>query len=80
MASALHPVDSSADEASEPTVSLNDINQENQERRELEADARAVLGNSDAENCTWDKGYVKRQALYACITCRPDVKVRVRWI
>ena len=65
------------DEGGEPTVSLNDIDQENRERREMEADARAVLGNSDAENCTWDKGYVNRQALYACMTCRPDAKVRL---
>ena len=64
------------DDSGEPTVSLDDINQENSERRALEADARAVLGNSDAENCTWDQGYVERQALYACVTCRHDVKVR----
>ena len=63
------------DEAEEATVSLDDINQENREMRELEADARAVLGNSDAEHCTWDKGYVSRQALYACVTCRTDAKV-----
>ena len=63
-------------EAEEPTVSLDDLNQENRELKALEEDARAVLGNSDAEHCTWDKGYVKRQALYACVTCRPDEKVR----
>jgi len=62
------------DEAEEATVSLDDINQENREMRELEADARAVLGNSDAEHCTWDQGYVSRQALYACVTCRTDAK------
>lgn len=61
-------------EAEEPTVSLDDLNQENRELKALEEDARAVLGNSDAEHCTWDKGYVKRQALYACVTCRPDEK------
>merc|ERR1712168_1209580 len=29
----------------------------NRELKELEADARAVLGNSDAEHCTWDRRY-----------------------
>ena len=59
----------------EKTISLEDIQRGNRELKELEADARAVLGNSDAENCTWERGYVKRQALYACITCRQDAKV-----
>lgn len=56
----------------EGTVSLEDIVQENQELQELEADARAVLGNSDDEHCTYDKGYMLRQALYACQTCRTE--------
>lgn len=28
-----------------------------------------VLGGSDAENCTFQLGYVGRQALYSCKTC-----------
>lgn len=28
-----------------------------------------VLGGSDAENCTYQLGYVGRQALYSCNTC-----------
>ncbi|XP_076098227.1 putative E3 ubiquitin-protein ligase UBR7 [Mytilus galloprovincialis] len=40
-----------------------------QEQEELEADANAVLGDSDAVNCTYVMGYVPRQALYACMTC-----------
>lgn len=64
---------SSAEEV-EKTVSLEDINKENRELKELEADARAVLGNSDENNCTWNRGYVTRQALYACVTCRPNPK------
>lgn len=39
------------------------------EEEELEEDADAVLGGSDDKNCTFDQGYVKRQALYSCLTC-----------
>ncbi|KAG8236040.1 hypothetical protein J437_LFUL015418, partial [Ladona fulva] len=39
--------------------------------QELEEDANAVLGGSDDQHCTYSRGYVKRQALYACITCIP---------
>lgn len=38
----------------------------------LEADANAVLGGSDAYNCTYPQGYLKRQAVYACATCTPQ--------
>lgn len=41
------------------------------EEQELEDDAKAVLGASDDQNCTYSQGYVKRQALYACMTCIP---------
>ncbi|KAG8178550.1 hypothetical protein JTE90_015920 [Oedothorax gibbosus] len=40
-----------------------------QEEQELEEDANAVLGGSDDTNCSYDQGYVPRQALYACKTC-----------
>lgn len=40
-----------------------------QEEQELEEDANAVLGGSDDTNCSYDRGYVPRQALYACVTC-----------
>lgn len=40
-----------------------------EEEQELEDDANAVLGGSDDTNCSYDKGYVSRQALYACTTC-----------
>lgn len=40
-----------------------------EEEKKLEEDAFAVLGASDDVNCTYDQGYVKRQALYACKTC-----------
>ncbi|XP_071454689.1 putative E3 ubiquitin-protein ligase UBR7 [Hetaerina americana] len=37
--------------------------------QELEEDANAVLGGSDDLHCTYTQGYVKRQPLYACMTC-----------
>jgi len=52
----------------EETVTLSDV---------LEAEAHweettnAVLGGSDNKNCSYSQGYVKRQALYACLTCTP---------
>lgn len=42
---------------------------------ELEAESEAVLGGSDDKNCTYSKGYVGRQALYACMTCMPESRV-----
>ncbi|KAL1463272.1 hypothetical protein WDU94_015039 [Cyamophila willieti] len=39
----------------------------------LEESAVAVLGAADDKNCMYSQGYVKRQALYACLTCTPDV-------
>ncbi|KAJ8730487.1 hypothetical protein PYW08_001900 [Mythimna loreyi] len=46
-----------------------------QEQQEFEEDANAVLGASDDKNCTYPKGYIKRQALYACLTCCTEAKV-----
>jgi len=44
-----------------------------QDENDLEEDARAVLGGADDRNCTYNNaqsnGYLKRQALYACLTC-----------
>ncbi|XP_072032460.1 putative E3 ubiquitin-protein ligase UBR7 [Amphiura filiformis] len=47
-------------------VSMVDVLQVNQE---LEAEATAVLGDSDDKCCTYLQGYLSRQALYACGTC-----------
>lgn len=60
----------SIDLQDENSVTLQDVLDEEQE---LEDDADAVLGGSDDKNCTYDQGYIKRQALYACGTCTgPD--------
>ncbi|KAG8013383.1 Protein mlo2 [Nibea albiflora] len=40
-------------------------------REELE-EAFYVLAGSDSENCSYSRGYVKRQALFACNTCTPN--------
>ncbi|KAM6913216.1 putative E3 ubiquitin-protein ligase UBR7 [Xenentodon cancila] len=34
--------------------------------------ALCVLAGSDPENCSYSRGYVKRQALFACNTCSPS--------
>ncbi|XP_063365173.1 putative E3 ubiquitin-protein ligase UBR7 [Cydia amplana] len=55
----------------EKVVTMMDVLQEQQE---FEEDANAVLGASDDKNCTYSKGYIKRQAVYACLTCCNDAK------
>lgn len=50
-------------------LSLQDIiNEDN----ELETMANAVLSGSNDQACTYSDGYVPRQALYACATCKTD--------
>lgn len=44
------------------------------EQEDFEEDANAVLGGSDDKNCTYSQGYIKRQAIYACLTCCSDAK------
>ncbi|XP_058472162.1 putative E3 ubiquitin-protein ligase UBR7 [Solea solea] len=34
--------------------------------------ALCVLSGSDAQNCSYSRGYVKRQAVFACNTCTPS--------
>ncbi|XP_003214449.2 putative E3 ubiquitin-protein ligase UBR7 [Anolis carolinensis] len=67
------PKESAADEGEErggeePVVSLAEVLAESEQ---LEQEARAVLGGSDHERCSYSQGAVKRQALYACSTCTP---------
>jgi len=42
-----------------------------QDEQNMEEDAKAVLGAADDKNCTYNQGYMVRQALYACLTCCP---------
>ncbi|KAK3867111.1 hypothetical protein Pcinc_000270 [Petrolisthes cinctipes] len=55
-------------DADESGITMVDLLEEEEER---ELDAAAVLGAADDSKCTYDQGYVKRQALYACVTCCP---------
>ncbi|KAL3619179.1 hypothetical protein CASFOL_036749 [Castilleja foliolosa] len=53
----------------EPTISIGDYLKAVEEE-ELEADL--VLGGDEGKECTYSKGYVKRQAVFSCLTCTPD--------
>ncbi|KAL5281370.1 UBR7 family protein [Megaselia abdita] len=41
------------------------------EQEELEDQSIAVYGASDDKFCSYDNGYLKRQALFSCLTCCP---------
>ncbi|KAJ0175875.1 hypothetical protein K1T71_009034 [Dendrolimus kikuchii] len=56
----------------EKVVTMMDVLQEQQD---FEDDANAVLGASDEKNCTYSKGYIKRQAIYACLTCCGEARM-----
>ncbi|KAH6805103.1 PHD finger protein-like protein [Perilla frutescens var. frutescens] len=53
----------------EPTISIGDY-LKTVEEEELEADL--ILGGDEGKECTYSKGYVKRQAIFSCLTCTPD--------
>ncbi|XP_045113122.1 putative E3 ubiquitin-protein ligase UBR7 isoform X4 [Portunus trituberculatus] len=55
-------------ETEESGISMVEVLQEEEERQ---LNAAAVLGAADDTRCTYDQGYMKRQALYACMTCCP---------
>ena len=38
------------------------------EEAELDRE-RALYGNCDVDTCTYPQGYMKRQALFVCMTC-----------
>eukprot|EP00850_Spirogloea_muscicola_P006560 SM000031S11569 [mRNA] locus=s31:459594:461674:+ [translate_table: standard] len=62
------PDEAEAAAAEEDAVTLRDY-VESLEAQEEEADA--VLGGGDCERCTYEQGYVARQAVFACLTCTP---------
>lgn len=53
----------------EQTVTIHEYI-EGMEAQELEADL--VLGGDEGKECTYSKGYMKRQALFSCLTCTPN--------
>ncbi|XP_072938611.1 uncharacterized protein [Epargyreus clarus] len=56
---------------SEKVVTMMDVLKE---QEDFEEDANAVLGASDDKECTYSKGYIKRQAIYACMTCCAEAR------
>ncbi|AQK82691.1 PHD finger protein-related [Zea mays] len=60
--------DAFPDEA-EPAFTLDEY-MEDIEAVELEADL--VLGGDEGKECTYAGGYLKRQAVFSCLTCVPD--------
>ena len=35
-------------------------------------EADLVLGGDEGKECTYTNGYMKRQAIFSCLTCTPD--------
>uniref|UniRef100_A0A0C9RRZ0 TSA: Wollemia nobilis Ref_Wollemi_Transcript_16031_1783 transcribed RNA sequence n=1 Tax=Wollemia nobilis TaxID=56998 RepID=A0A0C9RRZ0_9CONI len=56
------------DDENEPTVTMKEYI-EGVEAQELEADL--VLGGDEGRECTYAQGYMKRQAVFSCLTCVP---------
>lgn len=57
------------EEKDKPSVTLDEY-LDDLEERELEAEM--VLGGDDGDECTYLKGYMKRQAIFSCLTCTPE--------
>ncbi|KAG6688351.1 hypothetical protein I3842_11G120500 [Carya illinoinensis] len=57
------------DDEAEQTVSIQEY-LKGVEEQELEADL--VLGGDEGKECTYINGYMKRQAIFSCLTCTPD--------
>ncbi|CAF0872788.1 unnamed protein product [Adineta steineri] len=53
----------------EPIVTCSELlEQIDDEEEELDRE-RALYGNCDVDTCTYPQGYVRRQALFTCMTC-----------
>ncbi|XP_057520552.1 uncharacterized protein LOC130800860 [Amaranthus tricolor] len=57
------------DDREKQTCTLNEY-LDDVEERELEAEM--VLGGDDGDECTYSNGYLKRQAIFSCLTCTPE--------
>ncbi|XP_044955946.1 putative E3 ubiquitin-protein ligase UBR7 isoform X1 [Hordeum vulgare subsp. vulgare] len=62
-------IDAAFEDEVEPTVTIGEY-LDGIEAEELEADL--VLGGDDGNECTYGAGYLKRQAVFSCLTCVPD--------
>lgn len=58
------------DEENDEGVSTLAEYMERVEEQELEADL--ILGGDDGKECTYKQGYLKRQAVFSCLTCTPS--------
>nr|XP_034895182.1 putative E3 ubiquitin-protein ligase UBR7 isoform X1 [Populus alba] len=57
------------DDEVEQTVTIDEY-LKNVEAEELNADL--VLGGDEGNECTYNMGYMKRQAIFSCLSCTPD--------
>lgn len=57
------------DDREKQTCTLNEYLDDLEER---EMEAEMVLGGDDGDECTYLKGYLKRQAIFSCLTCTPE--------
>ncbi|CAN1254414.1 Putative E3 ubiquitin-protein ligase UBR7 [Linum perenne] len=57
------------DDENDRTVTMDEYLKE-VEAEELEADL--VLGGDEGKECTYNTGYMKRQAIFSCLTCTPE--------
>ncbi|KAJ9148067.1 hypothetical protein P3X46_030162 [Hevea brasiliensis] len=62
-------MDGAFEDENDQTITINEyLNKV--EAEELEADL--VLGGDEGKECTYTMGYMKRQAIFSCLTCAPD--------
>ncbi|KAL1506059.1 hypothetical protein ABEB36_005490 [Hypothenemus hampei] len=59
------------DDSDVVTLTLNDVLELEDELIENTA---AVLGAANDKQCSYNEGYLKRQALYSCLTCIPEAR------
>ncbi|GMP42168.1 hypothetical protein CsSME_00011993 [Camellia sinensis var. sinensis] len=58
-------------------VALSELKAEEIRMRVLAEEADLVLGGDEGKECTYTKGYMKRQAIFSCLTCTPDGNAEV---
>jgi len=58
----------------DPLLSAAQVLKSLDEDISIEEQAIAVLGGADDSKCTYNQGYLPRQALYACLTCKENSK------
>ncbi|XP_050300198.1 putative E3 ubiquitin-protein ligase UBR7 [Anthonomus grandis grandis] len=59
------------DESDTEVLTLNDVLELEDQLME---NTTAVLGAANDKKCSYEEGYLKRQALYSCLTCIPEAK------